>query len=103
MVIAHANLAAALADGGRHEEALKHFGLALQHGFRHANVYRNFGRVLVRMGKVARAERMFQLAIELDPMDVFSLLVLGFMRLSQSDKLGAKITLLRGLGDRSDK
>lgn len=95
--VAHANLGAALADGGRHEEALTHFGLALQHGFRHADVYRNFGRVLVRMGKEARAEQMFQLAIELEPMDVFSLQALGFMRLSQSDKLGAKEYFVRGL------
>ena len=95
--VAHANLGPALADGGRHEDALTHLGLALQHGFRHANVYRNFGKVLVRMKQTARAERMFQLAIERDPMDVFSLQVLGFMRLHQGDKLGAKEYFVRGL------
>jgi Tfp pilus assembly protein PilF len=58
----------------------------------------------MRVDQAESAERMFQLALELDPTDLFSLQVLGHLRLGESDFAGAKEYFARGTAiDQTDK
>lgn len=65
--LAHNNLANALADEGRFDEALEHISAALRINPNDAGAYNNFGNILTEKGKFEAAVPYFYKAIQLNP------------------------------------
>jgi Flp pilus assembly protein TadD len=65
----HNNLGVALADEGRHDEAIEHYLKALQINPTYPHAYSNLGLSLVKKGKVEDGIRHFLTALEINPKD----------------------------------
>jgi tetratricopeptide (TPR) repeat protein len=66
-VVSHMNLAAALQDWGRDEEALEHYRAAIAVEPDNPYVHQNWGRVLQKQGRYSEALGHFQAAVKAKP------------------------------------
>ncbi|HOS03776.1 MAG TPA: tetratricopeptide repeat protein, partial [Candidatus Hydrogenedentes bacterium] len=66
---AHGNLAGALTELGRYEEALPEFEAAIRLDPRFVNAHRNLAMLHVRQGNLAQAIAHLEKTLELDPGD----------------------------------
>ena len=63
----HNNLAMALAEDGKLEDALKEYNLALQYGIPYPNIYHNMANTYSSLGEYEKAEEYYSKAIEVSP------------------------------------
>jgi tetratricopeptide (TPR) repeat protein len=91
---AHNNLGAALGAEGRHEEAVYHFGQALESQPEYASAHGNLGKALDLQGRFDEAVGHFRRAVEIDP-DLVSARVNWAIALSRRGRLEEAILQFR--------
>jgi len=83
---AHNNLAMALVDEGRLEEAVRHYRKAIEMSDQYPQTHHNLGRAYEALGRLNDAEAEYRRALRLDPRFHHSYIALGWLELRRGQK-----------------
>lgn len=78
--VAHSNLGIALAERGRHDEAMEHYARAVAIAPGYAKAHLNLGRAFARAGRASESEAEYAEAVRLDPGSATAAYNLGLAR-----------------------